>query len=121
MVDRVGKTGNFGIVKLSVDFATNCTHHHIVLFLSQNLYIIMFFRINNITVMLRTFYVCLNGSILQMRPVPLVEQELPTLPEHMFSPSVFSGVHVARSLFSVCVFVDRCLSLCPFSFAHCVI
>jgi hypothetical protein len=27
-----------------------------------------------------------------------VEQELPTLPEHLSSPPVFSGVHVTRSL-----------------------
>jgi hypothetical protein len=30
--------------------------------------------------------------------VPLVEQELLTLPEHLSSPPVFSGVHVTRSL-----------------------
>ena len=43
--------------------------------------------------------------------VPLVEQELPTLPEHMSSPPVFSGVHVTRSLV-LCTFVcfgDHCL------------
>jgi hypothetical protein len=40
----------------------------------------------------------------------VVKQELLTLPEHMNSPPVFSGVRVARSLvFCVC-FVDRCLS-----------
>jgi hypothetical protein len=32
------------------------------------------------------------------RRVPLVEQELLTLPEHLNSPSVFSGVRVTRSL-----------------------
>jgi hypothetical protein len=30
------------------------------------------------------------------RQVPLVEQELFTLPEHLRSPPVFSGVHVIR-------------------------
>ena len=50
------------------------------------------------------------------RWVPLVEQELLTLPEHLTSPPVFSGVRVTRSLdLSVC-FVDRCLSVCTFSF-----
>jgi hypothetical protein len=40
----------------------------------------------------------------------VVKQELLTLPEHMNSPPVFSGVRVARSLvFCVCL-VDRCLS-----------
>ena len=32
------------------------------------------------------------------RRVSIVEQELPTLPEHLSSPRVFSGVHVTRSL-----------------------
>jgi hypothetical protein len=42
--------------------------------------------------------------------VPLVEQGLLTLQEHMSSRSVFSGVSVPRSLdLCVCV-VDRCLS-----------
>ena len=40
----------------------------------------------------------------------VVKQELLTLPEHMNSPPVFSGVRVARSLvFCVCL-VERCLS-----------
>jgi len=41
--------------------------------------------------------------------VPLVEQELPTLPEHMSSPSVFSGVLVTRPLVVCVCFVDCCL------------
>ena len=53
--------------------------------------------------------------------VPLVEQELLSLPEHLSSSSVFSGVRVTRSLvLCVCV-VDRCLSCCTFSFGHCVV
>ena len=32
------------------------------------------------------------------RRVPLVEQELPTLPEHLHSPSVVRVVRIARSL-----------------------
>ena len=43
------------------------------------------------------------------RRVPLVEQELPTLPEPLSSPPVFSGVRVARSLVLCVCFVDRCL------------
>jgi len=34
---------------------------------------------------------------------------------------VFSGVRVTQSLVLCVCFVDRCLSLCPFSFGHCVI
>ena len=53
--------------------------------------------------------------------VPLVEQELLSLPEHLSSSSVFSRVRVTRSLvLCVCV-VDRCLFFCPFSFGHCVV
>jgi len=55
------------------------------------------------------------------RRVSLVEQELPTLPEHVSSPPVFSGVRVIRSLVSYVYFVDRCLSFCTFSFGHCVV
>ena len=51
----------------------------------------------------------------------LVEQELLTLPEHMSSPLVFSGVRVTRSLVLYVCFVDCCLSLCTFSFGHCVV
>ena len=43
------------------------------------------------------------------RPVPLVEQKLLTLPMHMISPPVFSGVRVTRSLVLWVCFVDRCL------------
>jgi hypothetical protein len=50
----------------------------------------------------------------------LVEQELLTLPEHLSSPPVFSGVRVTRSLVLYVCFVDRCLSFFPFSFGHCV-
>ena len=44
------------------------------------------------------------------RRVPLVEQELLTHPEHLSSPSVFSGIRVTRSLVLYICFVDRCLS-----------
>jgi hypothetical protein len=53
--------------------------------------------------------------------VPLAEQQLPTLPEHLSSPSVFTGVRVTRSLVLYVCFVDRCLSFCTFSFGHCVV
>ena len=41
--------------------------------------------------------------------MPLVEQELFTLPEHLNSPPVFSGVRVTRSIVLCVCFVDRCL------------
>ena len=51
-----------------------------------------------------------------IRRVPLVEQELLTLPEHLRSPQVFSGVPVTRSLVLYVCFVGRCLSFCTFFF-----
>jgi hypothetical protein len=55
------------------------------------------------------------------RHVSPVQQELPTLPEHLSSPLVFSGVCITRSLVLCVCFVDRCLSFCSFSFGHCVV
>ena len=52
----------------------------------------------------------INGFVTRStRRVPLVEQELRTLPEHMSSPPVFSGVRITRSLYLCVCFVDRCL------------
>ena len=55
------------------------------------------------------------------RRVPLVEQELLTLSEHLSSPPVFSGVRVTRSLVLYVCFVDRCLFFCTFTFVHCIV
>jgi hypothetical protein len=55
-----------------------------------------------------------------IRRVSLVEQERLTLPEHLSSPPVFSGVRVSRSLVLYVCFVDHCLFFCTFSFGHCV-
>jgi hypothetical protein len=48
------------------------------------------------------------------RWVPLVEQELLTLQEHLSSPPVFSGVCVTRSFVLWIV-------VCTFSFGHCTV
>jgi hypothetical protein len=53
--------------------------------------------------------------------VLLIEQELPTLPEHLSSSPVLNGVRVTRSLVSCVCFVNRCLSFCTFYFGHCVV
>ena len=50
-----------------------------------------------------------HGNILTWQ-VQLVEQKLLTLPEHLSSPPVFSGVRVTLSLVLCVCFVDRCLS-----------
>ena len=55
------------------------------------------------------------------RRVSLVKQELLTIPEHLSSPPVFSGVRVIRSLVLYVCFVDHCLSLWTFPFGHCIV
>jgi hypothetical protein len=51
----------------------------------------------------------ITGFITRLtRRVPLVEHGLLTLPEHLSSPPVFSGVRVTRSLILCVCFVDRC-------------
>jgi hypothetical protein len=62
-----------------------------------------------------------QAPIEQNQTILLVEQELLTLPEHLSSPPVFSGVRVIRSLVLYVCFVDRCLSFCTLSFDHCVL
>jgi len=61
----------------------------------------------------------------ETRRVSHMEQELLTLPEHLLSTPVCSGVQVVRSLVSCVVcFIDRCLTFCPFSFfsfGHCFV
>ena len=48
----------------------------------------------------------------------LVEQEVPTLPEHMSSHPAYSDVRVTRYLVLCGCFLDRCLSFCPFSSSY---
>jgi hypothetical protein len=50
-----------------------------------------------------------------------VVPELPTLPEHLSSPPIFSGVRLSRFLIVCVCFVDRCLYFFPFCFGHCVV
>ena len=50
-----------------------------------------------------------------------MEQELLTLPDHMSSPTILSGVRVTWSLVLYVCFVNRCLSFCTFSFGHCAV
>ena len=50
------------------------------------------------------------------RRVPLVEQELPTLPEHLSSPPVFNGVCVIRSLVLYVMFCRSLFFLLSFLF-----
>jgi hypothetical protein len=46
--------------------------------------------------------------------------QLSTLPEHLSSSPVFSGVRNTRSVVLYVCFVDRYLSFCSFTFGHCV-
>ena len=56
-----------------------------------------------------------------MKISPLVEQELPTLPEHPSSYAVFYGFVVARSLAFCVVFCRSLFVLCVLFFGHCII
>ena len=55
------------------------------------------------------------------RRVPLVEQELPTHPEHLSASPIVSGICITRSFVLCICYVDRCLSFCSFYFGHCVV
>jgi hypothetical protein len=59
-------------------------------------------------------HVCSRSARLTRR-VPLVEQKLLTIPEHL------SVIRVARSSVLCVCFVDRCLSFRTFSLGHCVV
>ena len=48
-----------------------------------------------------------------IRRVPLVEQELLTLPENLRSPTVFGEIRDPRSLILCVCFVDSCFSFRP--------
>ena len=61
-------------------------------------------------------YFCIFQFKIITRRVPLVEQELLTLPEHLSSTPALSCVRVARSLVLYIYFVDHCLSICTFFF-----
>ena len=62
-----------------------------------------------------TIFKLITGFVTRLtRRVPVVEQVLLTLPEHLSSPPVFSGVSATRSLVLYVCFVDRCLSFCTF-------
>jgi hypothetical protein len=58
----------------------------------------------------------ISGCVTRLtQRVPLVEQELLTLPEHRSSLPVLCGVRVTRSLVLYVCFVDCYLFFCPFS------
>ena len=68
-----------------------------------------------ITPPMRFYHIGIFKLFLLTRRVPLVEQDLLTIPEHLTSPPVFSGVRVTRSLVLYIYIVDRCLFFCTFS------
>ena len=55
------------------------------------------------------------------RQVSLVEQQSPTLPEHLNLPPDFSEVRGTRTLVLYVCFVDRCSTFWTFSFGHCLL
>ena len=75
----------------------------------------------DITLAEASWYHLYNWQIMSWSSYIYVVKLLLTLPEHMSSPPVFSGVRVTRSLVLYVYFVDRCLSFCTFFFGHCVV
>jgi hypothetical protein len=64
----------------------------------------------------------ITGFVIRLTwQVSLVEQELHTLPEHLSSPPIFSGLRVTWSLVLCVCFVDRCMFFCIFYIGHCVV
>ena len=53
--------------------------------------------------------------------LPLLKQELPTIPEHLRSSRFLVGFALLNAYISALCFVYHCLSVCPFSFDHCVV
>ena len=70
-----------------------------------------------------TYFTCpnLGHDIGTSYIVSLVEQELLTLLEHLMSLPIFIGIRVTWSLVLCVCCVDLSLSLCTFSFGHCVV
>jgi hypothetical protein len=76
------------------------------------IYYINKFTVHNLPIVSGFFSKLITRFVTRLtRQVLLVEQELITLPEHLSSPPIFSGVRVTRSLDLYISFVDRCLSL----------
>ena len=72
---------------------------------------------NNHTLLTLIAYTMITGFVTRLtRRVPLVEQVLLTLPEHLSSPPVFSGVHVTRSLVLCLMFCRSLFVLLSFFF-----
>jgi hypothetical protein len=94
---------------------TKCDGHHHVQTNTNN-------KVNKTWALLHYHSPLITGFVTRLtRRMPLVEQELRTLPEHPSSPPAFSRVRVTRSLVLYVCFVDRCLSFCTFSFGHRVV
>ena len=81
-----------------------------------------FYEENTMVITTRNKWNEYTGFVTRLtRRESLMEQELPTLPEHLSSSPDFSRVRINRSLVVYVCFVDRCLFFCTFSFGHCVV
>jgi hypothetical protein len=64
----------------------------------------------------------ITGFVIRLtRRVPLVEQELLTIPEHLSSPPVFSGGSCYSIFIFMCMFCRSLFVLLYFFFGHCVV
>jgi hypothetical protein len=81
-----------------------------------------FYEENTMVITTRNKWNEYTGFVTRLtRRESLMEQELPTLPEHLSSSPDFSRVRITRSLVVYVCFVYRCLFFCTFSFGHCVV
>ena len=81
-----------------------------------------FYEENTMVITTRNKWNEYTGFVTRLtRRESLMEQELPTLPEHLSSSPDFSRVRITRSLVVYVCFADRCLFFCTFSFGHCVV
>ena len=62
-------------------------------------------------------FLSFNGSTMKW----LVEQEVPSLPVHLTSPHVVSGVRVVQSFVYCVVFYRSLFYFCTVSFGHCIV
>ena len=110
----------FILVKLKSSLRKCYSRHHDLV----DHYVIVVSQITTIcftcrkhSLVLSSFMTYLRFVTILTRRVSLVEQKLLILPE----PPVFIEVRVIPSLVVCVCFVDRYLSLCTFSFGHCVV
>ena len=121
LLTRVLLNQGFLLVKLKSSLRKFYGRHHDLvdrhgIFLSQNDHGYVTLVVSTSRFILHSWLITESVARITRR-MPLMEQELPTLPEHLSSPPVFSGVRVTRS-FVLCVCSLSFWPLCCLFFFH---